>query len=54
MSSPPAGITDRDWEATLPAVKALVMRLIDQLEALSARVAQLVRRQLDRRDRATT
>jgi hypothetical protein len=41
MSSPPAGITDRDWAATPPAVKALVMRLMDQLEALSARVAQL-------------
>jgi hypothetical protein len=41
MPCPPAGITDRDWEATLPAVKALVMRLMDQLEALSARVAQL-------------
>ena len=41
MPCPPAGITDRDWEATLPAVKTLVMRLMDQLEALSARVAQL-------------
>jgi hypothetical protein len=41
MSSPPAGITEHDWEATPPAVKALVMRLMDQLEALSARVAQL-------------
>jgi hypothetical protein len=41
MPCPPSGITDRDWEATPPAVKALVMRLLDQLEALSARVAQL-------------
>jgi hypothetical protein len=41
MPCPPAGITDRDWAATPPAVKALVMRLMDQLEALSARVAQL-------------
>jgi hypothetical protein len=41
MLGPPAGITDRDWEMTPPAVKPLVMQLIDQLEALSARVAQL-------------
>jgi len=41
MPCPPAVITDRDWAATPPAVKALVMRLMDQLEALSARVVQL-------------
>ena len=41
MAHPPAGITDRDWEATPPAVRALVTRLISQLETLSARVAQL-------------
>ena len=41
MPHPPAGITDRDWEATPPAVRALVTRLISQLETLSARVAQL-------------
>ena len=31
MSHPPAGITDRDWEATPPAVRALVLELITQL-----------------------
>ncbi|MFM7640115.1 MAG: IS66 family transposase [Cyanobium sp.] len=41
MTYAPAGLSDRDWEATPPAVKALVMRLIAQGEALSARVAQL-------------
>ena len=41
MDHPPAGITDRDWEATPPAVRALVIQLISQLETLSARVAQL-------------
>ena len=41
MDHPPAGITDRDWEATPPAVRALVTQLISQLETLSARVAQL-------------
>jgi len=41
MLLPPAGITDSDWEATPPAVGALVTELITQLEALSARVAQL-------------
>jgi hypothetical protein len=41
MLRPPAGITDRDWEATPPTVRALVTQLISQLETLSARVAQL-------------
>ena len=41
MDHPPAGISDRDWEATPPAVRALVTQLISQLETLSARVAQL-------------
>jgi len=37
----PAGHSDRDWDATPPALGALVMQLIAQLEALSARVFQL-------------
>ena len=41
MAHPPAGITDRDWEATPPTVRALVIQPISQLETLSARVAQL-------------
>ena len=41
MHSPPPCITDRDWEATPPAVRALVEHLITQQETLSARVAQL-------------
>ena len=41
MLQPPDGITDRDLDATPPAVRALVTQLIPQLEAISARVAQL-------------
>ena len=41
MLRPPAGNTDRDWEATPPTFRALVTQLISQLETLSARVAQL-------------
>ena len=41
MSSPPAGISERDWAATAPAVRALVEQLILQLKILSARVTQL-------------
>jgi len=41
MNSPPPCITDRDWEATPPAVRALVEHLITQQETLCARVAQL-------------
>jgi transposase len=41
MLPPPAGISEGDWEATPPTVRALVGELITQLEALAARVAQL-------------
>ena len=41
MLPPPAGISEGDWEATPPTVRALVGELITQLEALGARVAQL-------------
>ena len=41
MHPPPAGISESDWEATPPTVRALVGQLITQLETLSARVTQL-------------
>jgi len=41
MLPPPAGISESDWEATPPTVRALVGQLITQLESLSARVTQL-------------
>jgi len=36
---PPAGISESDWEATPPTVRALMDQLITQLETLSARVS---------------
>jgi hypothetical protein len=41
MAFPPAGISESDWEATPPSVRALVEHLTAQLEVLAARVAQL-------------
>jgi transposase len=41
MLSPPPSISEGDWEATPPTVRALVDQLIIQLETLSSRVAQL-------------
>lgn len=41
MALPPTGISERDWQATLPSVQALVEQLSAQLIALTARVAQL-------------
>lgn len=35
MSHPPAGRFDRDWEATPPAVRVMMVQLIAQVEALS-------------------
>ena len=35
MSHPPAGRSDRDWEATPPAVRVMMVQLIAQVEALS-------------------
>ena len=38
---PPAEISDSDWEATPPSVRALLEHLTAQLEALAAHFAQL-------------
>ena len=39
--TPPLGISLADWDATPPAVRAVVLALLDQVQTLQARVADL-------------